>query len=135
MAERFSPLTMMWTWSCESSVMAWSPFAGCGRAGRGARGGAILYPIRPVSTFHPRPAEHACPRPLAPATLPLRMKILDIGCGKHNTPGAVGMDSNPRSDADVLHDLDVVPYPFPDDEFDLVVGNQVIEHVTDVLAV
>ena len=32
------------------------------------------------------------------------LKILDIGCGKHKTPGAVGMDSNPRSDADVLHD-------------------------------
>lgn len=64
-----------------------------------------------------------------------RMKILDIGCGRHKTPGAVGLDSNPRSDADVIHDLDTVPYPFPDDEFDLIVGNQVIEHVSDVLAV
>ncbi|HEV2762232.1 MAG TPA: class I SAM-dependent methyltransferase [Pyrinomonadaceae bacterium] len=63
------------------------------------------------------------------------MKILDIGCGKHKTPGAVGMDNNPRTGADVIHDLDVVPYPFPDDEFDLVIGNQVIEHVEDVLAV
>ncbi|HEX3559537.1 MAG TPA: methyltransferase domain-containing protein [Pyrinomonadaceae bacterium] len=64
-----------------------------------------------------------------------RMKILDIGCGKHKTPGAIGLDSNPRSDADVFHDLDRVPYPFPDDEFDLIVGNQVIEHVSDLLAV
>ncbi|MDT5294110.1 MAG: hypothetical protein QOJ76_990, partial [Acidobacteriota bacterium] len=63
------------------------------------------------------------------------MKILDIGCGKHKTPGAVGLDSNPRSDADVIHDLDRVPYPFADDEFDLIIGNQVIEHVDDVLAV
>ncbi len=63
------------------------------------------------------------------------MKILDIGCGRHKTPGAIGMDSNPRSDADVIHDLDCVPYPFDDDEFDLIVGNQVIEHVDDVLAV
>jgi ubiquinone/menaquinone biosynthesis C-methylase UbiE len=63
------------------------------------------------------------------------MKILDIGCGKHKTPGAVGMDNNPRTGADVIHDLDVVPYPFPDDEFDIVVGNQVIEHVENVLAV
>jgi len=62
------------------------------------------------------------------------MKILDIGCGRHKTPGAIGLDSNPRSEADVLHDLDRVPYPFPDDEFDLIVGNQVIEHVSDVLA-
>jgi len=63
------------------------------------------------------------------------MRILDIGCGKHKTPGAVGIDSNPRTDADVIHDLNRVPYPFPDDEFDLVVGNQVIEHLEDVLAV
>ena len=63
------------------------------------------------------------------------MKILDIGCGKHKTPGAVGLDSNPRTDADVIHDLNRVPYPFPDNEFDLIVGNQVIEHLDDVLAV
>ena len=62
------------------------------------------------------------------------MKILDIGCGRHKTPGAIGLDSNPRSDADVIHDLDTIPYPFPDGEFDLIVGNQVIEHVADVLA-
>ena len=63
------------------------------------------------------------------------LKILDIGCGKHKTPGAIGLDSNPRTGADVIHSLDVVPYPFPDNEFDLIVGNQVIEHVEDVLAV
>ena len=63
------------------------------------------------------------------------MKILDIGCGKHKTPGAIGLDSNPKTDADVIHSLDDVPYPFPDNEFDLIVGNQVIEHVDDVLGV
>ena len=63
------------------------------------------------------------------------MKILDIGCGKHKTPGAIGMDCNPRTDADVIHNLNDIPYPFPDNEFDLIIGNQVIEHVVDVLAV
>ncbi len=63
------------------------------------------------------------------------MKILDIGCGKHKTPGSIGLDNNPRTDADVIHDLDVTPYPFPDNEFDLIVGNQVIEHLNDVLGV
>jgi SAM-dependent methyltransferase len=70
------------------------------------------------------------------AAAPVRApKVLDIGCGRNKTPGAVGLDSNPRSEADVIHDLDDVPYPFPDDEFDLIIGNQVIEHVDDVLAV
>ncbi len=63
------------------------------------------------------------------------LRILDIGCGRNKTPGAVGIDSNPRSAADVIHALDTVPYPFPDNEFDLIVGNQIIEHVGDVLAV
>jgi 2-polyprenyl-3-methyl-5-hydroxy-6-metoxy-1,4-benzoquinol methylase len=62
-------------------------------------------------------------------------KVLDIGCGKHKTPGAVGLDNNPRTGADVIHSLDEVPYPFADNEFDMVIGNQVIEHVEDVLAV
>ncbi|HVG37778.1 MAG TPA: class I SAM-dependent methyltransferase [Pyrinomonadaceae bacterium] len=60
-------------------------------------------------------------------------KILDVGCGTNKTPGAVGMDYNPRTDADVIHDLGVVPYPFPDDEFDEVISWHVVEHVPDVM--
>lgn len=61
-------------------------------------------------------------------------KILDVGCGANKTEGAVGLDNNPRTNADVIHDLGDLPYPFPDDEFDLVVSNHVIEHVPDVMA-
>lgn len=61
-------------------------------------------------------------------------KILDVGCGRNKTPGAIGLDSNSRTDADVIHDLGDLPYPFADDEFDEVIGNHVIEHVPDVMA-
>lgn len=61
-------------------------------------------------------------------------KILDVGCGWNKTPGAVGMDSNPKTHADVIHDLGVIPYPFADDEFDEIVCRHVIEHVPDVMA-
>lgn len=61
-------------------------------------------------------------------------KILDVGCGVNKTPGAVGLDNNPRTGADVLHDLGEIPYPFADNEFDLVVSNHVVEHVPDVIA-
>lgn len=61
-------------------------------------------------------------------------KILDVGCGQNKYPGAVGIDSNPRAHADVIHDLGTLPYPFPDDEFDLIICRHVIEHVPDVMS-
>lgn len=60
-------------------------------------------------------------------------KILDVGCGTNKTPGAVGLDYNPRTAADVIHDLGVFPYPFADNEFDRIVSNHVIEHLPDVM--
>jgi len=64
-----------------------------------------------------------------------RPLVLDIGCGTNKVPGAIGMDNNPRTSADVIHDLDDLPYPFDDDEFDEVIGRHVIEHVRDPMAV
>jgi SAM-dependent methyltransferase len=61
------------------------------------------------------------------------MKVLDVGCGANKYPGAIGLDNNPRTAADVIHDLGELPYPFDDDEFDLVVSSHVIEHVPDVM--
>ncbi len=61
-------------------------------------------------------------------------KVLDVGCGANKTEGAIGLDNNPRTAADVIHDLGDVPYPFEDDEFELVVANHVVEHIPDVIA-
>ena len=61
------------------------------------------------------------------------MKILDVGCGANKMEGAIGLDNNPRTNADVIHDLGELPYPFPDNEFDLVVSSHVVEHVPDVM--
>lgn len=61
------------------------------------------------------------------------MKILDVGCGTNKYNGAIGLDHNPRSAADVIHDLGDFPYPFADDEFDLIVSSHSIEHLPDVM--
>jgi SAM-dependent methyltransferase len=69
-----------------------------------------------------------------PVVGPAQPRALDIGCGKNKVPGAIGMDINPRTDADVIHDLNSIPYPFPADEFDVVWARHVIEHVREPLA-
>ncbi len=61
-------------------------------------------------------------------------KILDVGCGVNKYKGAIGVDYNTGTDADVIHDLGQFPYPFKDNEFDLIVSFHVLEHVPDVMA-
>jgi SAM-dependent methyltransferase len=63
------------------------------------------------------------------------MKVLDLGCGNKKRPGAIGIDINPASDADVIHDLNRVPYPFEDSLFDEIIADNVIEHLDDVILI
>lgn len=68
------------------------------------------------------------------------MKILDLGCGNKKYEGkpgdkVIGIDENPRTQADVLHDLNKQPYPFKNNEFDLVIADFVIEHLNDPIKV
>jgi SAM-dependent methyltransferase len=58
---------------------------------------------------------------------------LDVGCGINKYPGAIGIDRNPRTRADVLCDLDHFPYPFRDNSFAAVRVVHVIEHLSDVI--
>ncbi len=60
-------------------------------------------------------------------------RVLDVGCGIKKYPGAVGLDNNPRTAADVIADLDCPPYPFRDSAFDEVRAIHVIEHVANVI--
>ena len=60
--------------------------------------------------------------------------ILDVGCGRNKYPGAIGIDRNRDTHADVICDLDRTPYPFRDGQFDQIRLIHVIEHVADVIA-
>jgi SAM-dependent methyltransferase len=66
-----------------------------------------------------------------PAGAPVR--VLDVGCGVNKLAGAIGIDNNPRTRADVLCDLDHFPYPFRDSSFDRLRAIHVIEHVANVI--
>jgi SAM-dependent methyltransferase len=61
--------------------------------------------------------------------------ILDIGCGAAKTPGAVGLDISPDTDADIVHSLDAFPYPIEDGSFDQILMQDVIEHVREPIRV
>jgi len=58
-------------------------------------------------------------------------KALDLGCGVQKVPGSIGVDMNAETAADVVHNLDVVPYPLPDDSFDIIFMNHCFEHLLD----
>ncbi len=61
------------------------------------------------------------------------MKIFDLGCGLNKLPGAVGVDIRPGPEVDVIHDLNVYPWPFADNEFDFVHASNILEHLDDVV--
>jgi SAM-dependent methyltransferase len=61
-------------------------------------------------------------------------KVLDLGCGARKTPGAVGLDRVRLDGVDVVHDLDVYPYPVETSSFDHIILRHVAEHVEDVVA-
>jgi len=60
-------------------------------------------------------------------------RILNLGSGARPLPNAVNVDLVARTGPDVLHDLNVHPWPFDDSEFDEVVGYDVLEHIADTV--
>lgn len=63
------------------------------------------------------------------------MKVLDLGCGNRKRAGAIGLDVNPKTSADVIHDLNQFPYPFSDSTFDEIYLDNVLEHLENVIKV
>jgi predicted SAM-dependent methyltransferase len=63
------------------------------------------------------------------------MKVLDLGCGNKKRSGAIGVDFNDRTDADVIHDLNSFPYPFEDSSIDEIFLDNTLEHLDDVMRV
>jgi SAM-dependent methyltransferase len=62
------------------------------------------------------------------------MLILDIGCGKKKQePGAIGLDRQPGSAADVLCELRHFPWPIRDGCADKVYLSHFLEHQPDIL--
>ena len=67
--------------------------------------------------------------------MPQTPRILELGCGAHKAPGAVGVDRVAGPGVDVIHDLGSFPWPFADASFDEVRLSHILEHLGDVLKV
>ncbi|MEA2283038.1 MAG: hypothetical protein QOK21_3645 [Solirubrobacteraceae bacterium] len=68
------------------------------------------------------------------AAVPLsERRKLNLGSGRQRDPSAVNLDVTDATQPDVVHDLDVLPWPFPDARFDHVDAIDVIEHLEDTL--
>lgn len=61
--------------------------------------------------------------------------ILDIGCGKDKVKGAIGVDLVDEPEVDVVHDLNIFPYPFKSESFDEIYMLDAIEHLNDTIKV
>lgn len=62
-------------------------------------------------------------------------KKLNLGCGKAKKKGFVNVDLSLNCNPDVVHDLNIFPYPFSDNEFEVIYLDHVIEHLENPLAV
>ena len=61
------------------------------------------------------------------------MKVLDLGCGNAKEEGAFGIDYRFSKGVDIVHDLNVYPWPLENDSFDLIFCKHIIEHLSDVI--
>ena len=68
-----------------------------------------------------------------------KIKILDIGCGKNKHKSdnpkdiVIGLDKFRLVGVDVVWDLETIPLPFKDNEFDMVIAKSVLEHIVNLI--
>lgn len=64
-----------------------------------------------------------------------RSRKLNLGCGEFHKPGFLNVDFGARIPPDLVHNLNEFPYPFADDEFELIEADHVLEHLENPFAV
>ena len=63
------------------------------------------------------------------------MRNLNIGCGEKDFPDCVNVDIRHTYITHLIYDLEKFPYPFEDNEFENIYAYDILEHLTDVMAV
>lgn len=64
-----------------------------------------------------------------------KIKKLNLGCGQFKKEGYINIDIDPEVKPDFVHNLNEFPYPFPDNHFDLIKADHVLEHLDNAFIV
>jgi SAM-dependent methyltransferase len=57
---------------------------------------------------------------------------LDIGCGAAKMEGYIGMDVRAMEGVDIVHDVNIHPWPLPDECVSLAICSHLVEHIPPV---
>ena len=60
---------------------------------------------------------------------------LNLGCGSSKPQGFTGLDKYPLPGVDIVHDMEVFPWPLADDSCYSIVGSHIIEHIKPWLTI
>lgn len=55
--------------------------------------------------------------------------MLDIGCGSNCQKGFVGVDKRKLHGVDIVHDVEVFPWPIEDDSAEVIMCSHIVEHI------
>jgi len=62
------------------------------------------------------------------------IKKLNLGCGTKIMKGYINLDKINLNGVDVIHDINNIPLPFPDNYFNEVTARNILEHTKDLIA-
>ncbi len=60
---------------------------------------------------------------------------LNLGCGNDIRKGWTNLDMYKHDGVDVVHNLEKYPYPFKDNQFELILADNVLEHLDDTIGI
>lgn len=61
--------------------------------------------------------------------------LLDIACGNNKQVGFIGLDKTKWDNVDIVHDLEVFPWPLEDNSCLIVIGSHIVEHIKPWLTI
>ena len=54
---------------------------------------------------------------------------LDVGCGNNKNKGFIGLDIQKLEGVDIVHDIEVTPYPLPSECCTMILASHIVEHL------